>query len=212
MKTASFVFLAILLGFGAMYGYFTLTQTQQQKTQTTNKTTESKFSLAEAPSDTMDGKIISLSGETKWESRSATEPAILKQPVVLKQGEEVITGPSGSMAVQFPKGTNINISANSDVSFIQTFPQSMVIAQKSGYVTYLKSETSPLFIRSNSLLLELQKGSITVSMTDNFTTVTVLSGSITAAYNNIDTKSIVSSVTAGERFIYDNITKDGTIE
>lgn len=212
MKTALLVVLAIVLGFGIMYGYISLTKSPEKLQHPTSTATQSHFSLSNAPSDSLKGKVLSLAGDTKWESRNATAPAALNQLVTLQQGEEIVTGATGSMTIQFPKGISLNVSANSDVSFIQTLPQSMVFAQKSGLVKYTKTEDSPLFIRSNSLLLELQNGTISVAMNDAVTTVSVLSGNIKAAYNDIDTKSIVSSVSAGEKFVYDSMLKDGVIE
>ena len=212
MKLAVSFILSVLFGIGCMYIYFYITKPQIVLPPTINPQIKSNYSLTNAPSTSLKGTIISLSGETKWESRTATQPAELSKPIELQQGEEIATGNTGKMAVQFPKGITMNLSANADVSLIQTLPQSIVFAQKSGVVSYAKTETSPLFIRSNNLLIELQTGTTSVSMTGDISTITVSNGSITTAYNNVDTKSIVTPVNSGEQFIYNNMAKTGSIE
>jgi len=212
MKLVLSLIASIFIGvfFVFLFHYFTHPTTSPQVNQTSEVI--SNYSLENAPTQSFSGEIISLSGDNKWESRTATEPGVLQKPSKLQQGEEVMTGSNGTMAIEFPKGLSMTLSANTDVSIIQTIPQSIVIAQKSGSVHYTKNEVSPLFIRNSSLLTELKSGEINVSMNNNFTTISVLKGSIIAAYNNIDTKSMVTTVNAGERFIYNSIEKKGLVE
>jgi hypothetical protein len=212
MKLVLSFILALLFGIGCMYLFFFFTKPHIDLPPATNPQIKSRFSLTHAPAATLKGNIISLSGDTKWQSRIATQPAQLTQPIALAQGEEITTGTNGKMEITFPKGITMDLSSNSDVEIIQTLPQSILFAQKSGTIQYTKTESSPLSIRSNNLLIDLQNGTITVTMTGDISTITVSKGTISTAYNNVDTKSIVTSVSSGEQFIYNNTTKTGSLE
>jgi hypothetical protein len=159
----------------------------------------SRFSLAKAPSQTFLGNITMMDGEVKYEDRNATEAARIYSAVNVQQGESIYTGVDGQTTLNFKDAVEVNIEKDSGVNVIQTLPLDLVFKQTLGSVTYKKLGTYPVSIRVGHLLIECQ-GETKVSFTKEspITTVVVVNGAATIAYNNLNNNSRVVNLTTGQ--------------
>lgn len=175
---------------------------------------QNQFSLENAPSESIKGKIATLSGDVKWQNRVATQAAQIVNPQVIQQGEELITGDDGLVSVEIPTAGQISISPKTDISFVQTLPQNVVFAQTKGKAEYLKTGSFPISIRSLSLLIQIESGDIIVSLSEAtpIVTIEVKDGLITVAYNDSQNVSQVLKIESGKRFVFNNDTLQGVIK
>jgi hypothetical protein len=171
------------------------------------------FSLDAPPSESLRGVITSLSGEVGWQSRTATEPAKIFQPVQIQQGEEIKTSETGRVTISFPNVADITISPKTEINIIQTLPTDILIGQNTGTATYQKLGSNPLSIRSQNLLIKINQGEITVSVNENIPhiTVDVISGFVTVGYNDINFITKVIEVSSGESLLFRTDTKKANI-
>lgn len=172
------------------------------------------FSLEQAPSKALKGTITSMIGSIEWQSRVATEPATLVAPVELQQGEQIMTGVNGGVSIDFPNAVSLVALPNTQLNFVQTLPDNVVILQTSGKSEYTSLGTSPITLRTFGLLSKLNDAKISVSIddTDSLVTIGVLKGSITAAYNDTDFVSQVLTTQEGETLKFDSATKTAVVE
>ncbi|MGH7203177.1 MAG: hypothetical protein ACREHC_01895 [Candidatus Levyibacteriota bacterium] len=187
---------------------------QQQTTQKiAERAKTSAFSLERAPTDSLQGKIATLSGTVNWQSRVATQPAQIKKPRIIQQGEELRTGKDGTVSVQMHDGPLLTLLPNSHVNFIQTLPSSMVITQDQGTVTY-RTSGKAVSIESLSLLTILHDGMMTVSVDQTVDTarIDVTNGNTTEAFNDSNNLSNVIPVTSGHAFLFSDDTLTGSVE
>lgn len=212
MKRILLFVLFCLLGFGITEGVMYVQHQQVQKRTAERAKTEG-FSLERAPSNALQGKIVSLSGTVSWQSRIATQPAQIKEPRTIQQGEELRTGTNGSVSVQIMDGPTIILLPNSHVNFIQTLPTSIVITQDQGTVTYTASKSS-LSVDGLSLLTAMTDGKMTISVDQDQKTVitTVSEGTTTEAYNDANNTSSTTMVSAGNTFLFDDAAAAGSIQ
>lgn len=175
---------------------------------------KSSFSLNVAPPKTLKGQLVSLFGNVGWQSRTATDTAKITKPRQIQQGEKIVTEENSSANVLFPDAFSISFYPKTDIDFIQTLPQNIVLGQNSGAATYADLNSTPLSVRTNTLLINIKDGEVVVSDSElfPFVMVSVKSGSITAAYNSKDFVAQVVNVDAGNQLIFDTDTKTVDIE
>lgn len=172
---------------------------------------KTSFSIEQAPSDTLRGKISTMSGEVWWESRTATVPARLINLSVIQQGESLIASDDGKLTVEFTPYSTVTISPKSQLDLIQTLPVNFVFNQPKGSVQYQASGTSPVSIRSLNLLVTVNTGLIDIN-TDEKTgeiTLSLKSGTATIAYNSPLYVSKVWNLKPGDIFVYDSNKRKG---
>lgn len=207
----------VAVSFGVLFFIiFAKTQPQPMATPSTNNTTlpyaPSKFSIENAPSESLKATIASHSGTLKFESRVATEPAEIKEiPTQMQQGEIIQTNENSTAFLRFPDLLTINMTPETSVEFVQTLPQNLVIAQTTGAARYTKTNpVTPLSIRSLHLLINQNEGEFTVFVDPEEAGVSVQSvkGEITVAYN--DTDNVVQTVTIPEekKLTFDDDNRD----
>jgi hypothetical protein len=172
------------------------------------------FSVENAPSQTLSGKIASMSGSVAWQSRTADYATLINSPVKLQQGEAISTYENGKATINFPAIGNMTFSPNTQVNFIQTLPANFVVEQKQGISTYTKNGNIPVSIRALDLLINLEEGNCTVSVDKDSAniTVTVNSGSIKVAFNDINNNTNIVTINEGEQYLFNNNTKMGNVE
>jgi hypothetical protein len=168
----------------------------------------SRFSLDKAPSQSLVGTIISMSGDVEYEARMATEAAKINSPIDVQQGESLVTGVNGKLILNFDKAVEIDISSDTSIGIIQTLPANVVFFQSMGSTEYKKLANIPVSIRSKHLLIE-NNGDITVTIdkVKPIITVVVNSGSATFAYNNLNNISKVWTVESGKTLIFNDGTR-----
>lgn len=171
------------------------------------------FSLDEAPSSSLRGQILSLTGDTYWISRIATEPATLTSSTIIQQGESVDASDSGKLVVAFGQAGKITLSNKAKIDVIQTLPVNLVFSQIRGSVIYEASQDSPFSVRSYHLLVTLHTGSMTVDVNEKIGSVTLVisQGNATVAYNDERFTSQTYAVKEGQRFVFDDSTQTGRI-
>jgi len=206
-KTAIFIFYFIL-GFCLILSFEKANQIiglQQLK----SPLPSSPFSLNVAPGKSLRGTIANLSGDVLWQSRIATTPAAIKKPQQIQQGEDLVTKGNGQANIVFSSVANLLIYPKTEVNFIQTLPENILIEQKSGDANYKALKDNLLNIRSNSLLAKINQGEIMFSVNENQPQITidVKSGQITVAYNDINYLTQVMNISSGNRLIFNTNSK-----
>lgn len=205
--------LFFLIGFGGIMFY--TKKTVQKKTEERKAVlAKSAFSLENAPKATNRGDITSLIGDVTWTSRTATEPAKLIATTKIQEGEELHTGSTGKTTISFPEIGSLALLPETDVQIVQTYPASFVIGQTKGTVTYDKTGTGGFSIRSLHLLSRLDSGKADITVDDESDEITIFvhTGSVTVGFNDSDNFSTVKTISAGETFIYNDGTRDSTLE
>lgn len=172
------------------------------------------FSMKDAPTDSIDGHISSMSGQVEWQSRVATMPAALATAIPLQQGESILTKDNGSMTISFPKIGKFNISSESELNIIQTLPTSAVMEQPKGQIQYTKIGTTPLAVKSVDLLIQIDSGVVAVTSDDQEQTVTVdiISGKASVAYEDQNHITSVQNLYDGDEYFFDNTTDQGDLK
>lgn len=173
----------------------------------------SNFSLENAPTESLKGKITAMTGEISWQGRIATEPAKLYSPVLIQQGEKLITGEKSNLSLVFPDACSIEFSERTEVDIIQTLPANIVFFQTSGTGEYIKTGSYPVSIRAMGLLVE-EDGDIVVSIDQEEPTVTLTlkSGKATAAFNNSEYISHEVMLVSGQIFTFNYDTRKGVLK
>lgn len=172
------------------------------------------FSLEDAPTNSLVGEIASLSGKVAWQSRIAPVSILINSPVKLHQGEEVDTYEDGNVLMNFTKVGTIAASFNSQINFIQTLPEDFVVEQKQGIASFDKSGENPVSVIALNLLININSGEseIFVDKDTSRITVTVKTGSVTAAFNDNGNNTNVVSIKSGYEYFFDDNTKTGISE
>ena len=170
-----------------------------------------KFSLEEAPSDSIRGQITGMSGEIWWQSRTATEPAQLTEVITIQQGEVLIASDEGKLTVSFNPAATISLFPETQVEIIQTLPLNLVFNQTKGIGQYQVSGTNPVIIRSFNLIVNIDEGLLNID-TDEESGVITLSlktGMAKVGYNSPEFDSKVWSLEPGDIFEYDSNERRG---
>lgn len=166
------------------------------------------FSLEKAPSETLVGRIGSMSGEVEWQGRTATESARINSLINIQQGEDLLTKDDGKASVLFNGNLEVDISPKTRVGFAQTLPADIVLFQSSGSAEYKKLGSVPVSIRVMHLLIE-NGGDISISVDDvrPIVTAQVINGTITFSYNDSDNVTSVTTIGTGRRLIFNDDTR-----
>ena len=173
----------------------------------------SRFSLEKAPSESLVGTISGINGDVEYESRTATESAKINSPVEVQQGESLSTGDNGKVILNFKDAADITIDSSSGVDIIQTLPADLVFRQIIGSVEYKKIGTYPVSIRVGHLIIE-NRGDIKISFTADspVTTIVMISGTGTVAYNNLSNVSRVVNISTGQTLKFNESNRKVTIK
>lgn len=213
MKRILLFILFFLIGCFSVIGYAYIYQQKAFFSPSTPKIT-TKFSLANAPSESLKGNIASMSGTVNWLSRTASSSVRIEKPQTIQQGEELTTGKNGNAAVVIQNAEAIILSPNTDINFIQLLPINLVLEQNSGTVTYQNTGQNALSVDTQNLITGIDRGTaeIVIDKKTNSITVTVEKGVVTEGYEDSSDTSNVVSVAAGQQFIFDDTALAGTVE
>lgn len=171
------------------------------------------FSLEQAPMNALKGTVMGRAGDVYWESRVATEPALLQGNIHIQQGERIIASESGSVTITFPPAGSIEMYPLSVVDIIQTLPVNVVFMQRKGSIHYTVFGSSPISVRSYYLLVTSESGkfNVTVPENDMHVVVEVLDGQVRAAFNSLDFITQTITVYSGQTLYYSDITRTAEI-
>jgi len=205
--------LFLLIGISGVGGYRYIIDQQKGSKLIVVPTVTTKFSLSNAPSDSLKGTIASMSGIVKWQSRVATKPVKITSPRIIQQGESLSTGKNGKTIVIIKNDSLLSLAPNTDISFIQLLPVNFVLEQNNGVVTYQNNYHVPISVRSFNLISIISGGSMQISVNekDKTTTITVMKGIVREGYEDVDNNSTVVTVNAGEIFSFDDTTRSARV-
>jgi hypothetical protein len=165
-----------------------------------------KFSLENAPSDSIRGQITNMSGDIWRQSRTATEPAKLTEAVPIQQGEVLIASVSGKISVNFDPAVKLTLFPDTRVEIVQTLPLNLVFNQTRGVGQYLVTGQAPLTVRSLNLIVNLDDGLLVVD-TDEEAGAIILglkTGRAKVGYNSPGLESRVWELEPGDVFEFDS--------
>jgi hypothetical protein len=211
MKNLVMFLLYVLLGVFIVISYKKVIQALSSQEFKTPLATSS-FSLENAPSESMRATIVSLSGEVGWQSRIATQPARITEPIQIQQGEKILTKEDGLVKMVFTKKANIIINPNTEIDLIQTLPWNILVEQNTGIAEYMVM-SGALNVRSHGILIQIKAGNASLSVSKNYQyiTVDVEEGSIIAGYNDVNYVTQVVYAQAGEKLIYRTDTENASL-
>src|SRR3989344_3525327 len=93
LKYPALLILVFLISYAAAFGYNKFNKekyiVQSLNVAVTGSPKTSLFSLENAPSESLKGKIEKMSGDIFWFGRVATEPARISSPIDVQQGENL---------------------------------------------------------------------------------------------------------------------------
>lgn len=208
----------LILGFGVYWKYAQTSEVDLisplPQATVAPQITESLFSLDQAPSQSLRGTITSLTGEVKFLGRTATEAALMASSGgVIQQGENYFTGKESGFEFTFEPAYWVLMQELTEVDIIQTLPTAMVVSQVEGTAKYQTPADSAMTIRTAYLLTQLT-GEATIERNSNKSTVTitVASGSATAAYNDLNYQSHTVKIEAGNEFQFNYGTRKAVLK
>ena len=173
----------------------------------------SSFSIEKAPTESLRGEIVSMTGKIEWQDRVATEAAKLLTPTIIQQGEKLITGKESSLSLRFSDACLVEFLEKTEVEIIQTLPEHIVFLHTTGTARYIKTGNYPVSVRVKHLLVE-NDGQMTVSIDseESIITLNLKTGKAIVAFNDIDYQSHEVLITAGETFEFNDDTRIGVLE
>ena len=183
------------------------------KTPVTESEIESiKYSLEEPPSQSLRGKIATMSGEIHWQSRTATESSQITDLREIVQGETLWTKDSSQLKLVFDTVCGVEMSENTTIDVVQTLPVNLVFRQSEGLTIYEKTGEYPLSVRSLSLLSDIDgKTEISIDGDKNIIYVNVVSGSTTIAHNDADYVSHQLQISEGQTYSFNHDNRKGVL-
>ncbi|HSX09156.1 MAG TPA: hypothetical protein VLF93_03320 [Candidatus Saccharimonadales bacterium] len=216
MKRISIFVVSLLVGFLVVVGFAYATREQHiiAASNVSNSPLTTKFSLVDAPSNSLKGKIASMSGSVLWLSRTARKPVQLHSSQAIQQGEEITTGENSSVSIVIKNTDEFMLSGNTHVNFIQMLPINLVVAQNKGSVLYENTGDNALTVNALDLIATINRAWVAISVDPDAGTVTidVQKGATTIGYEDSQNTSQVVQVTAGKEFVFDDTTRTGSSE
>jgi hypothetical protein len=168
-----------------------------------------EFSIAEAPSESIKGKITSMTGGVQWQSRTANEFSETNSQISLQQGEAIQTEETGNVAAEFPNAASIIVNPKTEIDFIQTLPSSILFNIASGSAEIKKLSDKPISERAMHLLIKQNDGEVEIAIDKDKSIVNlhVVSGSITVSYNDLSLNSSVTNFKDGQNVSFNDLTR-----
>lgn len=203
-----------LIGFFLLFGVKWYQAFTQQGTVKTPISEAVPFSLDTPPKNSFRGIIEKREGVIYFESRSATQEAILSEIRPVLQGERYRTDENATMTISYPSRLKLTIDEATTLSIIQTIPANFTFVQTTGMTRYEKIDKAiPVGIRALRLLISQKEGLADISLdTENGQVlVTVVRGLVTVAFNDLELVSNVVTLSEGDSYTFDDATRTGEI-
>jgi hypothetical protein len=202
-------FLLIGLSLVLMYNYWNT----KFFTVNTSPGVTTKFSLKDAPSESLSASVATLSGSVNWRSRISTNTIQLKMYQKVQQGEEITTGHNGKAGLKIQNDAFLLLEPNTHIAIIQLLPVNFVFVQDKGKVEYANTIRVPISVRSLDLLSVITNGDVIITVDPNKQTVmvAVLKGSVKEGYEDLQNTNTVMNLNAGQIFVFDETNRIGTI-
>lgn len=200
------LFIGFLVGVILAVGYFFVVNKQASENIIETKVATNQFSINTPPKESLKGRITNLIGDVFWQSRVASSPALIESPQIVSQGEGLETGDNGRLTADFTGVVSINLSSNSDLSIIQTLPNSFVFEQTDGEISFSKQGEIPVSVKALDLLVSLNQGKLTIILDKEKNKVEIngVDGQVKVGYEDSQNVSQVIDIKAGQKFLFDD--------
>lgn len=211
------ILIAVLAGFYLYYkqkfGQVVSTPLPTITEVTSQPTSTSNFSLENAPTESLKGNIPVMTGEVDWQDRVATEAAKISSPSAIQQGEKLITGEKSTLSLVFPSAVSVKFLEKTAIEMIQTLPANLVFSQTTGMAEYTKTGGYPVSVRTLNLLTNITGDTIiSINPDKPIITLTVKSGDVTVAYNDLKYLSHEVTITAGHTYTFNSGTRKAALK
>jgi hypothetical protein len=173
-----------------------------------------KFYPEIPPKESLVGQVSTVSGEILWKSRTATQSSLLENISEIKQGESLVTKSDSRISVRVKDILALQIFPDSEIAFIQTLPQNIVLHQKTGMVFYNRLGSVPVSVRSLHLLTNIDGSDllVTVDSDQKIIYLDLYSGTVTLAYNDLNYVTTSRTFSSGVRIIFNDSVRRLTVK
>lgn len=202
-----------LIGFFLIFAGKRYLALQQQGNIKTPISKAVPFSLDTPPKNSLKG-TMEKTGTIYFESRSASEEAVLLEAKPVLQGEAYRTDEKASLRIFYPGKLTTILNDQTTLSIIQTIPTNFTFSQTNGTVTYEKIDPSiPVGVRALHLLISQKEGSmdVTVDADAGQVIISVTKGEVTMAFNDLELLSTVTTLQTGDAYTFDDATRTGEV-
>lgn len=172
---------------------------------------ETGFTLT-PPSESLTATLTSAVGSVEKQPRDKDEFEKASEGDRILQGESVATREKSTATIQFPDFAEIALDANSVLGFISLIPESFLLNQPSGSVTYEVLWEKPISVRSLHALLELQPGESQVSVVGREITVEVFSGKAKLALVDLENETNLFTLQEGQKAVINDAERSVVIK
>lgn len=166
----------------------------------------SSFSF-QVPEKAVSGQLVNLKDTVRKLPREGKEFVSIKENEKILVGEKLVTSKNSQVQVLFSDLATISLGSNSEIAFVSLIPESFLINQLTGRVTYeAKDDQHPISVRSLNLLLMLEKGNVLV-ITDaakGETNIFSSTGQGKIAVVDLDNNTNIWQIKEGVNMIVDN--------
>ncbi len=154
------------------------------------------------PSQAKVGTLNIVSSTVEKYARFADDWEEIASTSGILQEEKIRTGKSGKAVVKFLNHLNIIIAPETEVYFANLLPDSLLLEQSEGEVTYTAEK--PISIKSIDTLTSFEQGKLTLGIDpdNNFIYLNVASGSGKFSFIDNDNQTRIFEIEKGNRVIY----------
>jgi hypothetical protein len=182
-------FVCFVIGFIGVLAYsFSNSRTSPKEvlTQSPETPSISKLSL---PSRSISGIITSTTGRVQKFSRGEDGFKDASPGAQILLGESVAVKPDSKSTLEIPGIFSASLGENSELNFVNLFPENTVLLQKTGKIFYSVESPHPVAIRVLHTLISASSSAFLVDTLDDVIAVTAQSGIVKIAFvdNNNDT-------------------------
>lgn len=171
------------------------TRTAQPPTFTPSRST---FSLA-PPSEALSGTLTSTIGSVEKQPRDKEDFEQVSEGEVVLQGEALRTAAGSSATLLFSDISEISLGPHAQVGLISLLPESFLIHQTSGTVTYEIIGDISFSVRSLHTLIQLQPGEGQMKVEGKLITLEIFSGGAKLALVDLENQTRVWSIEEGQK-------------
>lgn len=169
--------------------------------------TATPFSLKNAPSQSLKGKLHIIADDVIFEDRVASEAAKITEDMSLQQGEHIETGNTGRAKIFFDP-VAIDIFPESAIDIVQTLPVNLVFNFLKGRISIERFSDKTVSVRTKHLLIDITgKADIEIDKDKPLISINVSSGSAVLAYNNLKYETQSLQLSKGQSLIYNDATR-----
>lgn len=200
------LFLAsFLLG---IFGYRFFKSDQSERGISLSQAEPSPFVL-KPPSAALAGQVIKINGEVNKQPRDKEGLLPVEDGQSVYQAENVLVGAGSSAEVLFPRFAQLNLGENSEIDLVSLIPESFLVSQKLGQVSYLLlSEDDQLSVKIFELLALINTGESVINIQNGIVEIAVSSGSTRLALIDNDNQTQVWDLAKGDKASIDLEGKD----